>query len=383
MPHLFFLLTTFLVLEAAASAAPGQTSCTDPHEETASASTALDPPADSRGLLQMLSEKPTSQSVATGSAAASTAPQESRQPPVSRWHSLLQSWASRIADSSYLRGRLQGLGPTLLTIFSVACCLLGCFGLYVGSIMRSSAGSSTHRRSGTSAAEQRTLTGPLLTAPKPVQKQPRPDSIQQAQYATTSPLAEGFHLCPSLVVPAGVNSMLFLNFLEPKPGAYTDRVLITDQQGGPVLSAYIDRPSPGTIPKTPVLTLMKSNNKEVAQCFLRSGRNGLLLEFCDMENRAGAVLSIDKGIREEQWTLRMGSAASSLYITGKISKTLTATMRDGQGELKAEAEPVMGTPLKAKVRVYSGVDSGLVLCTLLGMGELVSTGQLSSGGFFS
>eukprot|EP00930_Biecheleria_cincta_P024463 TRINITY_DN1750_c0_g1_i1.p1 TRINITY_DN1750_c0_g1~~TRINITY_DN1750_c0_g1_i1.p1 ORF type:complete len:404 (+),score=67.07 TRINITY_DN1750_c0_g1_i1:156-1367(+) len=381
MLHLLFFLATCSFLEAAGSAAPGQTRCTDPQKETTCASTASDLPADGRGLLQMASEKPASRAIAMGSPAPSAAPQESLTLPVGRWHSLLQSWASRIADRSYLQARLPDLGPTLLTVFSVACCLIGCMGIYVGSMMSSSGGRSANRRSGIGAAEQRTLTGPLLT----VQKQPRPDSTQQAQYETLPSVPDSFfYICPRLVVPSGVNSMLLLNYLEPKPGACADKVLITDQQGSAVLSAYIDRPSPGTIPKNPVVTLMKGNNEEVAKCFLRPGKNGrLLFELCSTNGRACAVLSIDKGLREEQWTLRGASTANSLYITGKISKNLTATIRDGQGELKAEAEPVVGTPLRAKVRVYSGVDSGMVLCSLLGMGELVSSGQLSSGGDFT
>lgn len=372
MPHLpFLVLTAFLVLEGAASAAPGQTSCSHAREETACTSTASDLPADGRGLLQMVVEKPASHPIATGSAAARTSPQEGGQLPLSRWHSLLQGWASRISASSHLQTLVQSVGATLVTVVAVICCLAGCMCLYTGSLLRGGLG---YRPSAYGGAEQRTLTGPLLTVPRTVQRQPRPDSSKHAQYAVKTSAAESIFLCPSLVVPAGVNSVFLLNFLDPKPGACSDKVLITDLQGNQVLSAYIDRPEPGTIPQHPVVTLMMTNRDEVAKCFFRPGRNGLLFELCNQEGRPGAVLNIDQSFREQKWTLRVcSSTANTLHITGQVSNSLNAIMKDAQGEVQAEAEPVPGVPCRAKVRIYSGVDCGLVICGLLGMGELASS----------
>lgn len=371
-------LATFLALVAATSAAQGQTSCTDLHEETACTSPASDTPVDGRVLLQMAVEKPASSSAAKGNAAASGALQESRQLPVeSHWHSLLQGWASKIVASSHLSARALDDWPIFLGILTVLCCAGGIGGLYVGSMMRSSATGGFGFGYSRSGPEQRTLTGPSLTTSKSVLKQPRPDtSTMQATTSSryASPPYDSFCLCPNLVVPEGVNSVLLLNFLEAKPGACSDRVIITDQQGGPVLGAYIDRPSPGNVPKTPVVVLTNANQQEVAKCFLRPGKNGLLFELCNKEGRACAVLSLDKGLRDQQWTLRVtSSSANALHVTGQISNTLSATIRDAQGELQAEAEPVQGFPFRAKVRVLSNVDSGLVLCTLLGMGELASS----------
>eukprot|EP00930_Biecheleria_cincta_P024464 TRINITY_DN1750_c0_g2_i1.p1 TRINITY_DN1750_c0_g2~~TRINITY_DN1750_c0_g2_i1.p1 ORF type:complete len:362 (+),score=63.60 TRINITY_DN1750_c0_g2_i1:109-1194(+) len=359
MPRLLFLvLTTFFALEEAASATSG--ACT---------STASELPADGRGLLQMLGEKQTSHPFST-SRSASTSPQEGQQLPVGHWHSLLQGWASRIGASSHLQTLSWGLSSMLLTILAVVSCLACCTGLYTGSMLRD----GSWRRPGVfRGAEQRTLTGPPLNAPRSVSRQPRPDSTKQPKYEKTSSAAENFYLCPSLVVPPEVNSVFLLNFLEAKPGACSDKVLITDLQGSPVLAAYIDRPSPGTTPKHPVVTLMMSNMDEMAKCFLRPGKNGLLFELCNQEGRPGAVLSLDQGFHEQKWTLRVcSSAANPLYITGQISNSLSATVRDAQGDLKAEAEPVLGVPLRAKVRIYSGVDCGLVICSLFGMGELIA-----------
>lgn len=319
----------------------------------------------------MVVEKPASHPIATGGATASTSPQEDRQLLVSHWHSLLQSWTSRIAASSHLQTLVQSVGATLLTTLTIISVLACCMCLFVGSLIRGGWG---FRPSASSGAEQRTLTGPLLTAPKTVQRQPRPDSSKQAQYAATNSGAEGFYLCPSLVVPAGVNSVFLLNFLEPKPGACSDTVRITDLQSNPVLSAYIDRPAPGSTPKHPVVTLMMTNRDEMAKCFLRPGKNGVLYELCNKDGRPCAVLNLDQGFREQKWTLRVSSSPSNaLQITGQISNSLNATVKDAQGEVKAEAEPVPGVPCRAKVRIYSGVDCGLVICSLIGMGELASS----------
>eukprot|EP00930_Biecheleria_cincta_P096742 TRINITY_DN8853_c5_g1_i1.p1 TRINITY_DN8853_c5_g1~~TRINITY_DN8853_c5_g1_i1.p1 ORF type:complete len:387 (-),score=54.58 TRINITY_DN8853_c5_g1_i1:5-1165(-) len=372
---LLHLLTTFQELESAASAAPAQTSCTNLREGATYASTASEFPLDGRALLQKMVEKPASQTVATGSKAASIEPQESRQLPEGHLHSLLQGLASRIAGSSHSQTRVRDVSHTLLILLAVASCFFGCAGLYAGSLMRSSR-----------AAGERFMTRPLQTAQPPPpphhhhpphqapqtpgrlrtvsQKQPQPDSTKLC-------------LCPSLVVPAGIKSVLLLDFLEAKTGACSGTPMITNQRGGQVLGSYIERPSPGVVPKHPVVVLKKVNEQDVAKCFLKPGKNGLVFEICNSEGKPSAVLSIDEGIHQQQWTLRVGSStAIILHITGQISDSLNAIVRDANGEVKAEAEPLAGVPLRATVRVYSGVDTGLVLCSLLGMGELVSSGQL-------
>jgi len=369
-----FVLMPLLLLGAATSAVPGGTSCAELQGgATLAADTCTAAVRDilvsGRGLLQVAGTKPPPLTASgVGVATSRTLHTSQRLPSEGGWHSLLQSWVSRLAGRSHIQVHAWLVGPVLLSILALACCLLACSGLAFGSVIRGSRGGMAHRAGGISAdAEQQ---------PRTVQKHARPHTTTKnlqfmLQYSKHQAL------CPDLVVPDGNDSILLLNFLEAKPGACSASTLVTDLNNNPVFEAYIDRPSPGTFPKDPVVVL-KARQRVLISGYLRPGQNAPILELCSDLGRT-ARLSVDAGLRDQQWTQHAGNFSSSTaYIVGSISNKLEATVRDDSGYLQAEAEPAKNASLRSCVRVYSGIDTGLMLCSLLGMGELITSSQLRS-----
>lgn len=372
MHHL--VLTTLLLWRAVTAAVPEGTSCVEQQQGATLASdicnaAAKDMLVSGRGLLQVAGTKPTSFTDSGRGVSTSSALQTSQKLPFGgSWHSLLQSWASRLASKSQIQAHAWLMGPMLLSILALACCLLACSGFAFGFVIRGSRGGVGHHAGGVSAnSEQQHRTA---------QKHARPHSTPKNQQYTIQ-YTKHQVLCPDLVVPDGNDSILLLNFLEATPGVRSASTLVTDLNNNPIFEASINRPSPGTFPTDPVVVL-KAKQRVLISCYLRPGKNAAFLELCSDLGRT-ARLSVDAGFWGQQWAQHVGNPTISMaYIEGSISDRLQASVRDDSGYLQAEAEPVKDALLRSRVRVYSGIDTGLMLCSLLGMGELTTSSQSRS-----
>lgn len=281
------------------------------------------------------------------------------------WRSLLQGYASRLSGSVLQASRTPAVISILGILLIVICSAAGCAGLVAGRTYASeNRGQASPQSRKPGAEPQQTLKNPqrgVIQTARP-QNAPAPSQFE-VQY-----------LCPELVIPERLQSVFYLDFVEAKPGPCQADLDITNTKGELILKASINRPAPGNFPTEPVVVLKKGSGEGLARCFLRPGKSGPILRLCDMYQEGGAssaMLDVTMGFRESKWTLRVGNPSTATYtVKGQFSDTLSATVYDGNGVELAEADA--RSRGRSSVRVQSGVDAGLVLCTFLGMGELMS-----------
>lgn len=178
-----------------------------------------------------------------------------------------------------------------------------------------------------------------------------------------------------------------MEFKEATPGACQVDLKIEDHTGRTMFFASINRPAPGTLPKDlkdPVVVLKKATGEGLNRCFFRWAKDDRqaqgrpTIRICDMKQEAGqnsALLDVKKGYRETTWTIRHGNPVVAEYtIEGHFSNTVWATVKNDKGLQVAAAGAADGkhTAGKCQVSVEQGMDASLVLCALLGMGELES-----------
>lgn len=366
-----FLLTALLLLLLGLVASSQSQSCSEKQEEAALAAACASAgasdaglPVAGRGLLQVAGEE---LSLASNKAAATQG----------SWQSLLQGYASRVSGSVLQASHMPAVVSALGIIIIVMCFTAGIAGLVTGRSYASQNPGPAPAKSSKPIGEPQQTSSPAAKQKSQRQQKNPPRGVVQTARPQNAPAPfqyEVQHLCPELVIPEQLQSVFYLNFVVAEPGPCQADVDITNTKGELILKASINRPAPGSFPTDPVVVLKKGTGEGLARCFLRPGKSGPILRLCDMYQEGGAssaMLDVTMGFREAKWTLRVGNPSTATYtVKGQFSDTLTATVYDGNGVELAEADT--RSRGRSSVRVQSGVDAGLVLCTFLGMGELMS-----------